>query len=73
MSTLLTTLQDADAFEKAFGFPRPALDSHVIFYCRSGMRAGKATDYARQVGFTHAQNYQGSFTEWAATETAIEK
>ncbi|KAJ1979947.1 hypothetical protein H4R35_001320, partial [Dimargaris xerosporica] len=44
-------LPDKD-FERQYHFTKPSPTDQVIFYCRSGVRAGKAADIAKQMGFT---------------------
>ena len=48
---------------KAFQDKHPK-DKKVIFYCRSGKRAGKAADLLREKGFQAAN--MGGFSSWTA-------
>jgi hypothetical protein len=40
-----------DDFRKTQGFPKPALDQKIIFYCRSGARSTTALQIAKDKGF----------------------
>ena len=42
---------NAEDFEKKFGFKKPEKAQEVIFYCRSGMRAGTAGDIAKRIRY----------------------
>ncbi|KAJ1984894.1 hypothetical protein H4R34_000345 [Dimargaris verticillata] len=53
-------------FEHRYHFTKPSPTDQVIFYCRSGVRAGKAADIAKQLGFANAKNYRGSWLEYAS-------
>lgn len=54
-----------ETFFKTFGFEKPKTDDKVVFYCRSGVRAEKATLLFKNTGhYTNAHNYRGSFKEW---------
>nr|XP_040219874.2 rhodanese domain-containing protein CG4456 isoform X3 [Anopheles coluzzii]XP_049462529.1 rhodanese domain-containing protein CG4456 isoform X4 [Anopheles coluzzii] len=56
---------DDEAFKAKFGRDKPSTSTEVIFHCKMGGRAQKATDLASSLGFTNARNYKGSWTEWA--------
>ncbi|XP_053664090.1 rhodanese domain-containing protein CG4456-like [Anopheles marshallii] len=57
-----------EAFKNKFGRDKPNSGTEVIFHCKMGGRAQKATDLASSLGFTNARNYKGSWTEWAAKQ-----
>lgn len=57
---------DPAAFLQKFKFEMPLKDSPIIFYCRSGARAGRACDDAVLAGFTNVANYKGSWNDWSA-------
>ena len=42
-----------ETFLKQYGIMKPvASDENIVFYCRSGKRAGKALAVARRFGYT---------------------
>lgn len=43
----------------------------IIFYCRSGSRSQRATDYARSLGFS-AENFKGSILSWSEIDQDIQ-
>ncbi|XP_055702980.1 rhodanese domain-containing protein CG4456 isoform X2 [Phlebotomus papatasi] len=57
-----------EEFKEKYGRDKPAKEQEVIFHCRMGGRAGKATDIATALGFVNAKNYKGSWTEWSEKE-----
>ncbi|KAJ1913036.1 Thiosulfate sulfurtransferase/rhodanese-like domain-containing protein 3, partial [Tieghemiomyces parasiticus] len=60
----------ADRFHARYGFTKPQPSEPVIFYCRSGVRAGAAVEAAQRAGYRHPRNYKGSWLEYASrTET----
>lgn len=42
---------DAKEFEKKYGFKKPIVEDHLIVYCRSGARSGKAQEIAEKLGY----------------------
>lgn len=67
MGTLEETLKlSADDFKSRFGRDKPADDTEIIFSCRLGGRAAKASEVASELGFENTRVYQGSWNEWAA-------
>ncbi|PLW53412.1 hypothetical protein PCANC_06104 [Puccinia coronata f. sp. avenae] len=58
-----------DDFRKTQGFPKPALDQKIIFYCRSGARSTTALQIAKDKGFKNLRNYKGSWKHSALMET----
>ncbi|XP_034488546.1 rhodanese domain-containing protein CG4456 [Drosophila innubila] len=56
-------LPDAE-FEKSYGRAKPPTDAVIIFSCKAGGRAARATDLAKTKGFENAKAYAGSWTEW---------
>ncbi|XP_049298143.1 rhodanese domain-containing protein CG4456-like [Anopheles funestus] len=57
-----------EAFKAKFGRDKPSPSTEVIFHCKMGGRAQKATDLASSLGFINARNYKGSWTEWTAKQ-----
>ncbi|KAG8758487.1 hypothetical protein FRC14_008112 [Serendipita sp. 396] len=51
-------------FRDKYGFAKPARDSDIVFYCRSGKRSATAADSAKDNGFTNIKNYSGSWLDW---------
>jgi len=56
---------DGEDFEDEYGWAKPAGDSLVVFYCKSGVRSSNAQAIATHVGYTQTLNYRGSWMEWA--------
>ncbi|RDA87391.1 hypothetical protein CP532_7032 [Ophiocordyceps camponoti-leonardi (nom. inval.)] len=54
----------AEAFREAYGFDRPAKGSHVVFYCRAGVRAHAAAAIVAEAGWKSIGEYSGSWLEW---------
>jgi rhodanese-related sulfurtransferase len=61
-------------FEERFGFPRPAPDAEVVFYCKAGVRSRAAARLAAQAGFggTRAE-FPGSWNEWEGRGGRVER
>uniref|UniRef100_A0A182LV89 Rhodanese domain-containing protein n=1 Tax=Anopheles culicifacies TaxID=139723 RepID=A0A182LV89_9DIPT len=57
-----------DEFKAKYGRDKPGTSTELIFHCKMGGRAQKATDLASSLGFSNARNYKGSWTEWAAKQ-----
>ncbi|KAH8382702.1 hypothetical protein KR009_004871 [Drosophila setifemur] len=53
-----------EAFAKAYGREKPAIDAVMIFSCKAGGRAARAANLASTLGFANAKSYAGSWTEW---------
>lgn len=67
MGTLEETLKLPDEeFKARFGRDKPQNDAEIIFSCKLGGRATKASEVAQSLGFENTKVYQGSWTEWAA-------
>lgn len=67
VGTLEETLKlSNDAFTARFGRDKPQNDTEIIFSCKLGGRATKASEVAQSLGFENTKVYQGSWTEWAA-------
>ncbi|CAO1366345.1 unnamed protein product [Diamesa serratosioi] len=69
----LKTLEDAlkltsEKFFETFGRTKPSSENELIFHCKGGGRAGRATELALTLGFQNARNYKGSWMEWAEKE-----
>lgn len=62
-----------DEFEESFGFPKPAKDQPLVFYCLGGVRLTAAEELANTFGYTNRGNYIGSYEDWVAQETAAKK
>uniref|UniRef100_A0A2M4AXY3 Putative heat shock protein n=1 Tax=Anopheles triannulatus TaxID=58253 RepID=A0A2M4AXY3_9DIPT len=60
-------------FKARYGREKPTNDTEIIFHCKMGGRAQKATDLATSLGYTNARNYKGSWTEWAAKQQEVAK
>ena len=55
-----------DKFEQAYGFKKPGKEEkNIVFYCQAGRRSSIATTAARDLGWKHARNYEGSWSEWS--------
>ncbi|KAF4587553.1 Rhodanese-like protein [Ophiocordyceps camponoti-floridani] len=61
------------AFEETYGFARPPRDSHVVFYCRAGVRAHAAAVMAFESGWKSVGEYPGSWLDWSTTGSGVEK
>ncbi|KAL2189532.1 Rhodanese-like protein [Thermothelomyces heterothallicus CBS 203.75] len=62
-----------EEFEDRYGYPRPARDAEVVFYCRAGVRSRAAAGLAREAGWTNVGEYPGSWLDWAAKGGKIER
>ncbi|KAJ0168594.1 Thiosulfate sulfurtransferase RDL2, mitochondrial [Colletotrichum tanaceti] len=51
-------------FEDRYGFPRPAKDTELVFYCKAGVRSRAAAVLAKEAGWTRVGEYPGSFLDW---------
>ncbi|KAJ6637431.1 Rhodanese domain-containing protein [Pseudolycoriella hygida] len=58
----------ADEFKSKFGRDKPSYENEVIFHCKMGGRAAKASLLAESLGFVNSKNFKGSWTEWAEKE-----
>ncbi len=47
-------------------------DERIIFYCKIGGRSEHAMQFAREQGFTNAQNYRGSILEWSKSDPNVQ-
>jgi rhodanese-related sulfurtransferase len=54
----------ADEFEERFGFPKPDLNTEVVFYCKAGVRSRAAANLAEQSGYQKVSEYRGSWLDW---------
>ncbi|GEQ67808.1 hypothetical protein JCM33374_g1473 [Metschnikowia sp. JCM 33374] len=59
-----------DEFEESFGFPKPAKDQELVFYCLGGVRSTAAEELANSFGYTKRGNYVGSWEDWVTQENA---
>lgn len=55
-----------DEFEDRFGFAKPEVDAHTVFYCRSGVRSKAAAQIAERAGYANVGDYSGSWLDWTA-------
>lgn len=53
-----------DEFADRFGFPRPARDVELVFYCKAGVRSRAAAQLARDAGWAKIGEYSGSWLDW---------
>ncbi|OAA69030.1 Rhodanese-like protein [Cordyceps fumosorosea ARSEF 2679] len=60
-------------FEDAFGYPRPAKDKTLVFYCKAGVRAKAAAGLALHAGWKSVGEYRGSWLDWAEHGGPVEK
>lgn len=65
-------LSDQD-FQDTNGFERPSLDSHLLFYCKAGVRAEQAAKLAHDDGWDSVGVYHGSWLDWEARGGPVEK
>ena len=54
----------ADEFEDKFGFPIPAQDAELVFFCKAGVRSRTAAVFAREAGWENVAEYPGSWMDW---------
>ncbi|KAK3352342.1 Rhodanese-like domain-containing protein [Lasiosphaeria hispida] len=62
-----------DEFEDRFGFPRPARDAEIVFYCKAGVRSRGAASLAKEAGWTNVGEYPGSWLDWAEKGGEVER
>ncbi|KAH8889780.1 Rhodanese-like protein [Thozetella sp. PMI_491] len=65
-------IKDED-FEDRFGYPRPAKDAEVVFYCKAGVRSRAAAGLARDAGWTKVGEYPGSWVDWFEKGGKVER
>jgi thiosulfate:glutathione sulfurtransferase len=53
-------------FKKEYGFDKPAKDTSITFYCRSGKRSTDACGHVEKLGYDNVKNYVGSWLDWTA-------
>ncbi|XP_024217832.1 rhodanese domain-containing protein CG4456 isoform X1 [Halyomorpha halys] len=56
--------EDPNVFEGKYSFPKPTLDSPIIFSCRSGKRSLVAAQQAQSLGYHKVLNFAGGWIEW---------
>ncbi|XP_020500994.1 thiosulfate:glutathione sulfurtransferase [Labrus bergylta] len=60
---------EPEEFKAKFGVTKPPLDApELVLYCQMGMRGGRATSKAQELGYVNASNYKGGYKEWSAKE-----
>ena len=70
---LANTLElNEEDFKNKFGISKPQKDQKIGSHCMMGGRAGKAADALKELGFTNATSYTGSFKDWKAKGGPIE-
>ncbi|KAK4236630.1 Rhodanese-like domain-containing protein [Achaetomium macrosporum] len=62
-----------EEFEDRFGYPRPAPDAEVVFYCRAGVRSRAAAGLAREAGWKKVGEYPGSWLDWFEKGGKVER
>lgn len=62
-----------EEFEDRFGFPRPARDQEVVFYCKAGVRSRAAAGLAKDAGWSKVGEYPGSWLDWAEKGGKVER
>ncbi|KAG6366381.1 hypothetical protein INS49_000558 [Diaporthe citri] len=60
-------------FEDRFGYPRPAKDQEVVFYCKAGVRSRAAAGLAKDAGWSRVGEYPGSWLDWAEKGGKVER
>jgi 3-mercaptopyruvate sulfurtransferase SseA len=55
-------------FQKKYGFEKPRKDQMLVVYCKAGVRAQKAMDIAKQLGYPQVRNYRGSWLDWTSSQ-----
>lgn len=60
-------------FEDRFGYPRPAKDQEVVFYCKAGVRSRAAAGLAKDAGWARVGEYPGSWLDWAEKGGKVER
>ncbi|KAF1992176.1 Rhodanese-like protein, partial [Aulographum hederae CBS 113979] len=53
-----------EEFEDKFGFQKPPIGKHVVFYCKAGVRSSSAAQLALQAGYESVGEYRGSWLDW---------
>ncbi|XP_025831998.1 rhodanese domain-containing protein CG4456-like isoform X3 [Agrilus planipennis] len=61
-----------EQFKKSFGRPKPSFDFPIIFTCKSGNRAGKATEQIRGLGYKKRMARMGG-KKWEITNNRCSK
>ena len=51
-------------FKIRYGFEKPAKDANLIISCRKGIRALKAGNYLRRLGYKNVRIYKGGISDW---------
>ncbi|CAJ1058490.1 thiosulfate:glutathione sulfurtransferase [Xyrichtys novacula] len=60
---------EPEEFKAKYGVTKPSLDvPELVFHCQMGMRGGRATSKAQELGYVNAQNYKGGYAEWSSKE-----
>lgn len=57
---------DPVTFKQTFGYEKPPVSNHLIFYCASGRRGSMAREVAAKNGYTNLSEYPGSMNDWVA-------
>lgn len=62
-----------EEFEDRFGYPPPAKDQEVVFYCKAGVRSRAAAGLAKDAGWSKVGEYPGSWLDWAEKGGKVER
>ncbi|KAK3390479.1 Rhodanese-like domain-containing protein [Podospora didyma] len=62
-----------EEFEDRFGYPQPAKDAEVVFYCKAGVRSRAAAGLARDAGWTKVSEYPGSWLDWVENGGKVQR
>lgn len=62
-----------EEFEDRFGYPRPAKDAQVVFYCKAGVRSRAAAGLAKDAGWESVGEYPGSWLDWYEKGGKVER
>ncbi len=65
---------DVAAFQAKYGFSKPDPEKDAVAtHCMMGGRAGKAATALKEMGYTKAESYGGSFKDWVAKGGPVDK
>ena len=58
-------------WEDRFGFPKPSLESTLVFSCKAGVRSDQAAQLAMEAGYMKVINHLGGADEWFNPREAV--
>ncbi|CAK1553709.1 unnamed protein product [Leptosia nina] len=58
-----------EEFKRNYQRNKPKQSDEIIFYCKAGNRATKATDLALSLGYLKSKKYLGSWNEWSSKQS----